>query len=156
MHYYEGFALIMDILRPRWSHVQGHKFLVYKLYSFSRRRVRQFEMVGEYSICFPEEEINCHGPVIFHSRWELFVLGHQRASLLQQWTAKMAHLQVQLSLSDNLLASWSVKTILKMVRNRRRHVLFDQMFLPITLFYFEFCFRRKNCCPCIGWRILPV
>ena len=85
----------------KWRHVEGHKF------SFVHLNIdRPFEMDDKCEICFSEEEINCHGVVIFFSRWELFALDHQRTLLMQQWMAKMAHLRVQCSLSDNLLEAW--------------------------------------------------
>lgn len=60
-------------------------------------------------ICRCGYEIICHGALIYHSWWELFALDLQRTSLFQQWRMKAMHLEVQLILSDNLVAFWSVK-----------------------------------------------
>ena len=64
---------------------------------------------GHCKICRCGYEIICHGALIYHSWWELFALDLQRTSLFQQWRMKAMHLEVQLILSDNLVAFWSVK-----------------------------------------------
>ena len=78
-------------------------------------------------ICRCGYEIICHGALIYHSWWELFALDLQRTSLFQQWRMKAMHLEVQLILSDNLVAFWSVK--MRSAFNWRRwlkpHSLFE-------------------------------
>ena len=138
VEHYEGWAVTMEIFLRQWSHVEGHKF------SFVHHNLdrRQFEMADKCEIRFLEEEFNCYGAVIFLSRWELFALGHQRTLLIRQWIAKMAHLQVQWSLFiDNLLASWSVKTILKGYKLMTT-VCYNTVFTSHSLYInHSFCFN---------------
>lgn len=72
-------------------------------------RPSSFVMAVKCKICRCGYEIICHGALIYHSWWELFALDLQRTSLFQQWRMKAMHLEVQLILSDNLVAFWSVK-----------------------------------------------